>query len=466
MAMSKATKSTILPFNHSKCVLVDGDRFQRKDLTEKLSLQEEEDLIKEIGHYVEERIIHSYGFVSIPIPGEDSVPSTSILASSDWQTASKLLIIIQNSPGSMMGIFSRSFCIDHGLSKGSMLPYIDRAISAEYAVIILRPNTNSVIQEIEGEGSKKIPITGSESPEIHALCVWENIICKAESSHIALLGYANGAHLMKDLYLNAVVKSDNDIANNKIKAFITIEASHILEDDDPRDIHDALGQIAVNLECNEAPKGYRLSYRKQKLGCTSISLGLPIGSTEVTNVAASISLALAPVFKYLQLAEGGGEVFRIFSDIIAKDNGHNPVTANIFSNPHSEEDDELSALPPPPLSSGKDARPVSGDKSYSGDDKIPPAPSVSPVPGKPTLLRRISAYIGIRNSSEADKSEESAVDASSKLTVNDFDLLKIVGKGAFGKVSKQISLFVESIESKFLVTMIDFTGLICSGDST
>jgi hypothetical protein len=54
---------------------------------------------------------------------------TTILACSNWINAKKLLLIIQNSSGSQMGIFSRSICIDEGISKGSMIPYVERAIA-------------------------------------------------------------------------------------------------------------------------------------------------------------------------------------------------------------------------------------------------------------------------------------------------------------------------------------------------
>jgi hypothetical protein len=415
-----------IPFFHRKYRLVDGDKFVRNErLPEntRVSMEEEEEIIKEIGNYVESRIIFQYNFTSIPIPGDDANPSTTILASPDWQTASKLLLIIQNSPGSILGIFSRSLCLEQGLNKGSMLPYIERALNADYGVIILRPNMNSVLEEVEGEGMKKLPITGSETPEIHALCVWENIVSKAESSHIALLGYANGAHLMKDLFLHATVKSDNDIANNRIKAFITIEASHIVEDDDPADIQRELGRMAVNLECNSAPRGYRLGYRKSKLGCPSISLGLPPGATEVTNVAASIALGLGPVFKYLQIAEAGGHVNQIFSETIAKDHGYEYSSSIVNVNPHMN--DMLPPAPPATQTIHVNTSTVSATSTPSS-----PTPSIAT---KPTFLRRISTYMGIR-APETERVEESVEDSSSKLTVHDFDLLKIVGKGAFGKV--------------------------------
>jgi len=421
-------------FHHPSYRLVDGDKIERlKSAPSKVSMAENEEISNELFRYVEAKIVHDFGFVSIPVPDSDeSVETTSILASSDWLTASKLLLIVQNSSGSQMGVFSRSICFDEGISKGSMIPYIERAIGSGYAVLILRPNTNSVsvYDTTTGKLLKKTPIIGSETPEIHALYVLENIIPQAENlTHIALLGYGNGASLCKDILLRQMVRSkaDGQSEVNRIKAFITIEASTILEEDDAGDIKTTLNDMAINMECSTAPKGFRLTYRKAKLGCTSISLGLPPGKTEVQNVAASISLAIDMVFNYLITAQAVSKASRTFAFNIAKENGHDPVSAEMTVNPNA---DEVEAV----------------------DIAKPMASPVSPVVSKPEksggIFKRISSnFLGTSSSSkdinnskgtassQSTKTEEKVEVEEAKLTVADFDLLKVVGKGAFGKVN-------------------------------
>lgn len=391
-------------FSHPYYDLVNDDKIVRKtDANIPVPTRKEDaEVLAELARYVEAKIVNSFGFSHIPIPSEDAIPSTSILASSNWTTASKLLLIIQNASGSQLGIFSRSLCMDKGLSKGSMLPYIERAIAAEYGILILRPNANSIVEELEDGKINKIIIPGSESPEIHSLCVWENIVSKAENvNHIALLGYGNGAAICKDLLLRQMVRSKEDETEvNRIKAFITIEASTIIENDDAGDIKDFMNSIAINLECNQAPKGYRLKYRKEKLGCTSLSVGLPANSTEVLNVAESIPLSLNSVFKYLEIAENGGNVASIFADAMAKAYGHVPATAEIQVNP--QVNDDLEPVTP--------------------NTKEPPEPAK-----KPGFFARLFG-----SNSKKDVGKDTPSDGS--ISVNDFDLLKIVGKGAFGKV--------------------------------
>ena len=144
-------------FKHRNYTLVDGDRIVRNDGAPPLTAAEDGEILQELTRFVEAKLTVEQKFVSIQIP-EDEDPSTSILGSPNWMNATKLLLIIQNSYNSQLGIFSRSICFDQGISKGTWLPYIQRAVAAGYAVLILRPNTNSILA---GQPPKKIPIKGS-----------------------------------------------------------------------------------------------------------------------------------------------------------------------------------------------------------------------------------------------------------------------------------------------------------------
>jgi len=290
--------------------------------------------------------------------------------------------------------------------------------------MILRPNTNSVIREIPGQPPQKIPIKGSESPEIHVLNVWANVLQNAEElSHIALLGYGAGASLCKDLFLKEMV---NNPDQRRIKAFVTIEASHIIEKDDASDIRDLLGTIAVNMESNPSSAGHRLGYRKEQLGCTCLSLGLPPGVEMVTNVAVSVSQGMEAVFKYLSIAESGGNVAKNFSVIFARDNGLEFNTSLVMVNPRVAEEESLLSSAAATPTDNTTAIPI-GNKS-AANSTASTAPTAKKSGGIFSFFTGGSSSKKSSNGKSGDRSEEE------KLTVADFDLLKIVGKGAFGKV--------------------------------
>jgi serine/threonine protein kinase len=392
-------------FFHKNYTLENNDKIVRKPDAQGYK-EEDAEILEEVARYVEAKLITDFGFVSIQIPEEEeSGLHTSILASPEWVSKTKLLIISQNSSGSQMGIFSRSIVFDSGISKGSWLPYIEKAIGSEYGVLLLRPNTNFITQIVDGEKLVKVAIKGSESPEIHALNVWENVVPKAEHvDHIALLGFGNGAGLCKDFFLREMASVNGPEKGTKIKAFITIAASHIVDSDDDADTKALLGKIAINMECNPAPIGHLLEYKRSQLGCATLSLGLPEGVTEVRNDAIGVSSGMETVFQYLAAAEAGGSVCKRFCADFCKANGLTETTAVITQNPYATEE---MPIPPPP-----------------------PSPTPSPPAG---FFSRMFGGGGSSGLLKANK-DGNVAEASDKLTVADFDLLKIVGKGAFGKV--------------------------------
>lgn len=426
-------------FNHSNYTLIDDERIIRKSTAPPQTMSDELEVLTEIGRYIQTKLLYN-GFEKIIIPDDESNISTSILVTSDWQVNVKLLIIIQNSVGSMMGIFSRSLCLEQGLSKGSMLPYIERAKRAGYAIMILRPNTNSIIQEEEGRKPLKIPIDGSESPETHALFVWNNIIAKADNiQQIALLSYGNGASLCKDILLRQMVRSKEDESEiNRIIGFCAVEASLIAEDDDAADFKKFLKGIAINMEQSNSPKGYRLNYRRDKLGCTTLSLGLPPGTSpdSIQNVATSIPLALDSVFKYLEMAFGGVRNLAVsYAAAAATEEGYEPDTAEVTT--------------PPPDFDGMDSinSPSSNNNNaqQTNDEAAPKVGIFSRLLGRKPAANNnnnnnndSSSPSSQNNRNNSKRTSASDMNIGSELeeslSVADFDLLKVVGKGAFGKV--------------------------------
>jgi hypothetical protein len=203
-------------------------------------------LVKAIGKYIEEVILFEYDFISIPVPAESEesgYPCSSILASRNWESSKKLMVLIHNAAWYPLGILSRSICLHRNITEGSILPYVKRALINGYAVIILRPNYNSVeiseaIEDTDDvtfnvsagkfhdEGNnlpytdatetdkpfKKHYINGCETPNTHAVMVWDTVISQniEHVKNIVLVGFGNGAALCKDIIARQVVRSNQN----------------------------------------------------------------------------------------------------------------------------------------------------------------------------------------------------------------------------------------------------------------
>eukprot|EP00927_Polykrikos_kofoidii_P040405 TRINITY_DN34549_c0_g1_i1.p1 TRINITY_DN34549_c0_g1~~TRINITY_DN34549_c0_g1_i1.p1 ORF type:complete len:441 (-),score=69.15 TRINITY_DN34549_c0_g1_i1:35-1357(-) len=112
-----------------------------------------------------------------------------IFVSEGFETARRLLLIIQGSGRVRAGTWGCSLCINQDLHSGSMLPCVARALQHRYGVIVFNPNLNKC------EGKR---IEGSESPERHVAYVMEHVVAKTCRAGVAvdILAHSNGGRAL------------------------------------------------------------------------------------------------------------------------------------------------------------------------------------------------------------------------------------------------------------------------------
>ena len=81
--------------------------------------------------------LRALGLVQEYLPDADSAARCAIFVSEGWENDEKLLLVLQNAVGARPGLWSRSLCLSHGLTKGSMLPCVERARAEGMGVVIL-----------------------------------------------------------------------------------------------------------------------------------------------------------------------------------------------------------------------------------------------------------------------------------------------------------------------------------------
>lgn len=86
--------------------------------------------------------------------------------------------------------------INHSLDHGTQIPYIKRAISLGYDVLVTNTNHN-----YRDENGRHIALKGNESPSAHAYSVWNQLIAPAYDSieHFAVVAHSYGGVVTLDL---------------------------------------------------------------------------------------------------------------------------------------------------------------------------------------------------------------------------------------------------------------------------
>lgn len=108
----------------------------------------------------------------------------------------KLMILIHGSGVVRAGQWARSLIInDPGLKAGSVIPYIEKARSLGYEVLVTNTNYNYYTSKAGYE----VPITGSENPLSHAVTVWDAIVEPADPEAISIVAHSYGGVVVVDL---------------------------------------------------------------------------------------------------------------------------------------------------------------------------------------------------------------------------------------------------------------------------
>ncbi len=378
-------------FSHPAYSLVDGDKLTRNEDADR-SIEEMESLLEALGTYVQDTMKSQIHFVEHKIPA-DQPGACSIYLTENITSCSKLLVVLQNHVGSQPGIWSRSLCMDHGLNVGSMLPTLMKAASLGYGIAVLNPNSNSYIDD---EGNKRTILTSS-SPTEHVITCWDDIIYPQTSAqHIYLLGYGNGGSLAKDILLRQLAKDNVEL--NRIRAIATIETSRLGEIDDTDDVREFLTQRCLNYDSSDSPASYEIKRTSKKLGAICLSAGpLP---EDTPNVAFSIRNAL-------------DSAFRFFDHVHASDIRTGDEKGSLSRQFHSSEAIKVLKIP---AEEAVVPDPDDGDKRPEG------------------LMSGMKKLFSWRHDPGKEPVDMDGISKGHALGVKDFDLLKVVGKGAFGKV--------------------------------
>jgi serum/glucocorticoid-regulated kinase 2 len=365
------------------------------------------DILEYINEHVQEKLI-SHGLVRTHIPSPKAKAKCDFFLPRNCDQREKLLVIVQSKRNSAPGVWSRGLCISHGLNVGSMLPYVIEAQIKGFGVIILNPKKNSVLHETKAavyspDGSclseaeqEVLPIKGSETPEKHLSHVWDNYIANSKATTVCFLAFDEGHQLVASFLSRR--------RSSRIKCVALVEPQKSSAPV-PSEVGAFLTQKSVIFERRTKREGSSstdgtddsMVYQVRTYGEDAIACELPrMRSSSSSNIALSVDATMESVLRLLKAA--------------CKDTAKEATNAFVKAEAH-----------------------LFGNHTYSTKHPSTSRRRSTLFPLTLRWVRSSSTEKPCVIRAEAS-STSSAPAGNGSVTVNDFKLLLVVGKGAFGKV--------------------------------
>ena len=192
----------------------------------KLSQKEYELVGKYVQKYVEELLIKKFNLTILYVPNnistdytkrDESQAQCKILTTKDFPKNPKCLLLIQGTGAVRLGQWARSVCINENLDLGSMIPYVEKAISNQFSVIIFNPNERRDFLYEENRIEEFITM------EKHSVYVYNKIIKTNDNiKDIYIVAHSMGGACTVEILLN----NKEDLLSGKIKKIAFTDSVH------------------------------------------------------------------------------------------------------------------------------------------------------------------------------------------------------------------------------------------------
>ncbi|RQM14522.1 hypothetical protein DD237_003140 [Peronospora effusa] len=367
---------------------------------------------KDIYNFMERELNFTPQFV----PSAESPVRCRFYSSMAYTTAKKVILFLSDS--GPLGLWKQDpenakLTIEH---KWSMTPYFTRAQEEGFGIVVCNPFSNTAVVYEAGGFEREVPIPSSSSPKEHVLFVWDQFITKCKGQ-VSIIAYARGGALVK-----SILKTYELSAREKIHRVALIESKHEIDHSESPGILELLGRRSINWEASYEPLGAQIVDSQARVNCVCLSLGF-MPSQEADNTPKTLEKAEDPAFAFIGANPSQAGMTAVVKHVrselrrlktVSKPASRARRQSNIIV--IGETDGDRSS----DVSEGKNGNKTSGNDT-DDDSKIKATYYLpKPVP-KP---KRNSGSSG----SSSDKQQRTQV------SDKDFELMKVVGQGGFGKV--------------------------------
>ncbi|KAG6967140.1 hypothetical protein JG688_00006459 [Phytophthora aleatoria] len=375
---------------------------------------------KDIYNFMEKELDFTPQFV----PSADSPVRCRFYSSMAYTTAKKVILFLSDS--GPLGLWKQDpenakLTIDH---KWSMTPYFSRAQEEGFGLVVCNPFSNNAVVYEAGGFEREVPVPNSSTPKEHVLFVWDQFITKCKGQ-VSIIAYARGGALVK-----SILETYEQSARDKIHRIALIESKHEIDHNESPGILELLGRRSINWEASYEPLGAQIVDSQARVNCVCLSLGF-MPSQEADNTPKTLEKAEDPAFAFIGANPNQPGMTAVVKHVRAelrrrktasKAIGRPRRQSNIIV--IGETDGDESSDVSGGADEGKNGNKTNGngnDNDNEDDGKIKATYYLpKPVP-KP---KRNS---GSGSSGSSDKQQRQISD-------KDFELMKVVGQGGFGKV--------------------------------
>lgn len=199
----------------------------------------------------------------------------TVYVSQGYEKKQRLLVIV---PYREAGIWSRSICMnqfDSDKDSGSMMSYLKKALSENYGVVILNPAAQSC------------------HPRTHVEHAWDQLIAPLLSD-VFIVAFSRGAQMVLHL-----LNHDNGqgVVQDRVKALALVEPSHYVSDHDTYFARRILARRAVSWILNsEIDVGCKIPQGPTRHGCVCVSAGTVPSNVLGSSGAYALEMVKSSVF--------------------------------------------------------------------------------------------------------------------------------------------------------------------------
>jgi serine/threonine protein kinase len=350
--------------------------------------------------------------------------------SKNFSVAEKLLVFVCSFRGLSCGIWSRSVLLKDGVQVGSMLPYFQKAIAAGYGILVMNPNMNTQLMVTPDGTVEKMPIRGSSNAEDHCDHVWRNYIFPSAAHKVHFIAYGYGGVLVTQLIAKYRYELKSRLGN---VAFI--ESSHKIDPAWNSGFKRFFSQHSISWSRSDFPLNTELS-RDATAFATSggpSGAGTTSSSDDAFSATASSPSSRSPKSPSAAQLTGFGCICLSAGPCEGANESPAYTTKAVLDTVFA-----FIASPTPYEFQRRAARELRLntllEEQQQARAKGPGADTGRPPRDQTTRARKKSVYDTVLGGSAGGASRELKPREYDSLTIDDFDLLRVVGRGAFGKV--------------------------------